>query len=143
MSDGNAAAWVHVGFQAVEVIGGLLGTVGGLAVLLARRTFVTRDELLRTVSEHAKDHQLIDQRLANGENRFTALSGSIDMVRQAAEQARDAALKVEGVHVDIADLRGEMKALGATLEPIQRLTMDMVEGHMADGRNRNGTGGRR
>jgi hypothetical protein len=38
------------------------------------------------------------------------------------------------MHVEIADLRGDIKALESALRPIERLTMGMVEGHMAEGR---------
>lgn len=133
MVDATAAAWAHVILQTFEILGGIGGAIGGLAVLLARRTFATRDDLDRAIAEHAQEHQRFDQRLADGEVRFAKLSGSIDMVRVAAEQARDAANRVTSVHLELADIRGDIKAIEASLQPLQRLTMGMVEGHMAEG----------
>jgi chromosome segregation ATPase len=142
MADATAAAWAHVILQTFEILGGICGSIGGLALLLARRTFATRDDLSRAIADHAQEHQRLDQRLANGENRFTALSGSIDMVRMAAEQARDAADqardaadRIQMIHVELAELRGDFKSVEAKLQPLERLTMGMVEGHMAEGRN--------
>ena len=137
MSDGSVAAWVHVGFEAIGIVGGMLGTVGGMAVLLARRTFVTREELARATTDHATVHTEINTRLAAGENRFTELRGSIDMIGAAAQQSKEAAQTASDaanrVMVSVADLHGEIKALDAALKPVERLTMDMVEGHMSGG----------
>jgi hypothetical protein len=141
MSDGAAAAWAHVFLQALEVIGGICGMVGGMAVLLFRRTFATRDDLLAYFKDHGVEHHELEKRLAAGENRFTEIAGAIRMVQTAAEQATKAADqahaaadRMERVHVDIAALRGDVKALEVALRPIERLTMGMVEGHMAEGR---------
>lgn len=141
MSDGTAAGWMQVILQALQIVGGIGGTICCLAVMLGRRLLVTRDDLSKYSMDHAKEHQLLDQRLANGESRFVELRGSIEMVKMAADQATraadrasTAAEKVSSAHVEIADLRGNMKAIETALKPIERLTMDMVEGHMADGR---------
>lgn len=150
MSDGSVAAWVHVGFEAIGIVGGMLGTVGGMAVLLARRTFVTRDELGIAITEHAVVHQKIDDRLNASDGRFIALQGSIDKVASAAQEASNAAEKAatagnaarDAAHTmsnDIAELHGEIKALDATMKPIERLTMDMVEAHMAGSLKPRGT----
>ncbi|MBU6430489.1 MAG: hypothetical protein KGR26_15840 [Cyanobacteria bacterium REEB65] len=136
MSDANAAAWAHVLLQTFEILGGIGGAIGGMALLLARRTFATRDDLARAIADHAQEHQQLDERLASGENRFTALAGAIDMVRVAAEKAEAAADRISGIHVELADLRGDIKAIEAALQPIERLTMGMVEGHMAGGLKR-------
>ena len=140
MSDGNTAAWAHVVLQGLEIIGGVGGMLGGLVVVLARRTFATRDDLARQFADHAHEHQELEQRLAAGENRFVALSGAIDMVKLAAEQAkaaadeaRAAADRVGDLHIELAEMRGDIKAIDSALKPIERLTMNMVEGHMADG----------
>jgi hypothetical protein len=142
MSDGSVAAWVHVGFEAIGIVGGMLGFVGGMAVLLARRTFVTRDELGRAMTDHATVHQVIDARLANGEKSFTELRGMIDMIGAAAQQAKEAGNAAREaantVNVNVADLRGEIRALDATIKPIERLTLDMVEGHMSGDLNPRG-----
>jgi hypothetical protein len=142
MSDGAVAAWAHVFLQALGVIGGVAGSIGGLAVLLFRRTFVTRDDLLAYIKDHEADHDKLEKRLADGENRFTEIAGLIKLVQIAAEQAKSAADqahaaadRMERVHVDVATLHGDIKAIEAALRPIERLTMGMVEGHMAD-RNR-------
>ena len=141
MDNVDPAAWANVGLQALEVVGAIIGFVGGIAALLFRRTFATRDDLVKYCNEHAQEHHALEQRLASGENRFVALSGAIEMVKAAAEQARDAAKsahdavdRMGSLDVDIADLRGSIKAVQASLAPIERLTMGMVEGHMAENR---------
>lgn len=143
MSDGAAVAWAHVALQALEIVGGIGGAIGGLVILLFRRTFASRDEMLKYFEGHATEHQELELRLAKDENRFTEISGAIKIVQLAAEQALSAANEARAaadhlaqVHVDIADLRGDIKAIEAALHPIERLTMSMVDGHMADGRGK-------
>lgn len=138
MTDENLVAWGHFILEILTALGGLIGTIAGLGALLARRTFASKEDLERRFAVHDGVHNELAQRMADGETRFARLSGAIEMVKAAADQAkdaandaRDAADQAKEASVEIAEMKGSIRS-------IERLTMTMVEGHMAGGLNRRG-----
>jgi hypothetical protein len=141
VSDANIVAWATFVVEFLSALGGVIGTIAGLAALLMRRTFASKEELAKRFSVHDGEHLTLNQRLADGETRFATLSGSIEIVKVAAEQAkeaaheaRDAADNVNAASVEIAELKGSIKS-------IERLTLTMVEGHMDGSFQRRGANG--
>ena len=59
MDNVDPAAWANVGLQALEVVGAIIGFVGGIAALLFRRTFATRDDLVKYFNEHEQEHHAL------------------------------------------------------------------------------------
>ena len=79
----------------------------------------------------------IKTRLEEGEVRFNALERAIldaslsaKGAKDAADRVQDAAEKVYRVEVNIAELRGDIKALAASLKHIDRFGEMMVHGHL-------------
>ena len=79
----------------------------------------------------------ITKRLEEGDERFNNLEKAIldaslsaKGAKDAADRVQDAAEKVYGVEVNIAELRGDIKALAATLKHLDRFSDIIVQGHM-------------
>ena len=72
----------------------------------------------------------VERRLAEGETRFAHLGDAINRVGEAAKKAESAATKIGGVELQLAELTGAIKALQATVGPIEHFNKVLVEGHM-------------
>ncbi|BAE49275.1 hypothetical protein [Paramagnetospirillum magneticum] len=125
--------WTDIGLKVAEIVGALLGTIGGVLIWMVRHTLVSQDDLRARFEEHDEDHKELDKRLVDGERQFAAILADLEHLPD---------------HEDIADLKdrigaveGSVKALGATidglkevLERVERPLNILVEHHMNGGR---------
>lgn len=121
--------WIDLGFKIAGLVGGLLGSIGGIAVWMARRTLVTQEDLRASFDAHNGQHRELDKRLADGERQFVIIRTDIEHLPDVDDLA-DLKGRVGGVEGSIRALTATVDGLKDVLERVERPLNILVEHHL-------------
>jgi hypothetical protein len=121
--------WIDLGFKIAGLVGGLLGSIGGVAVWMARRTLVTHDDLRASFDAHDDRHKELDKRLADGERQFAVIRSDIEHLPDVDDLA-DLKDRVGDVEGSIRALTATVGGLKDVLERVERPLNILVEHHL-------------
>lgn len=94
-----------------------------------RRGFVTKEQFDAYRDEHDEEHDALIGRLNAGDVRFTRLETILE--HMPTKEDVDALIERLGqTGIEIAGLRGDIKAINAVIRAVQRDNDLLVEGHM-------------
>ena len=128
--DWEAAKAADLMLKIIASSGVILTAALGLAFRSLRRVVVTREEWQAATVTHEKEHDAINDRMADGELRFAKLDMMLSTlpthqdVQRMTAQMIDLALKVER-------LSGELNRVEAVMRTVKRDADILIDGHLA------------
>ncbi len=125
------ASWIDMDMllKVAGVLGGGVSMVFGIGLWMARREWLTRSDFAKWAAEHAQAHSDLDQRLDNGELRFTRIEGKIDHLA-TREDLVSLSRSVSEVSASVAGLRGAVDGVAGTVAAVNRLTEMLIQNEL-------------
>lgn len=125
------ASWIDADLilKVAGVVGGVLSMAFGVALWMARHEWLTRSDFAKWAFDHAKAHGDLDQRLDNGELRFTRIEGKIDHLATREDLAL-LSRSVSEVATSVAGLKVSVDAVGSSVQAVNRLTEMLIQNEL-------------
>lgn len=128
------SAWIDLGRLILEVLGAISTVLAAVFAGLhwtVRREMVSRSDLARYQAEHDDAHELLAQRLAEGERQFAAIKMDIDHLPHIDDvgELKDRVVVVEGlIKVQTAMIEGLKEVLERIERPLNMIVAAKLKG---------------
>lgn len=125
--------WLDIAWKVASAFGGLLAAIGITFWWIMRVGFVSKVDHTRRWTDHIKEHDDLDDRLNDGERKFTRIGADMDH-RPSSGMIDELRGDISRLDSTVAGLSANDSAVNHRLGHMERQLDKLVEFHLMGGK---------